>query len=213
MSHKFCLNMELLSLSIAETCISKMTNSNYSALSSEEAWPYAHDEEALKNNLSAGFIAVTMLHCYYESFLNTILRDFLGYNPEGSVIKGGEAAKLEIIFNGNEDKLIRIKNEAYWRDAHRILKLRNHLIHYKNNMSDEYSSYPPIKSWEIGNEILNDFFLKAEVEKCSNAIKLLVSDIAHVMNLEVGKETDPIICDYPYIMRSVQLDEERLTEK
>lgn len=212
MAFRFCLNMELVSLNIAKGCISSMLASNYDEKLSEREGFLVADEEVLGSNLSFGFVAVTMLQCYYESFLNTVLRDHYGFDADGSVIKAGENEKLEVIFNGNEDMLKTIKSKAYWRDAHRVFKIRNHLVHYKSNKASEFSSYPPIHSWGIGNEILGEFFSKPEIEKCSNAVQQLVEEIAYAINLEVGKDDSPIICDYPYVMRRIGHDA-RDTEK
>lgn len=201
MSFKFRLSMELTALSIVNTCISKMTDSNIDeALTKEEGLVFdIPDKEALDNNLSNGILAVIMLHCYYESFLNSYLRDYLDYDPEGSVIRGGETEKLEIIFKGQEDELSRIKTTANWRDAHRIIHLRNYLIHFKNNAQEGYSSYPDIQNWKIGKEILGEIFTKSELEKCSNAVKQLVSDIAKIKGYNVLPESYPTISDTPYI--------------
>jgi hypothetical protein len=180
-----------------------MTDSNYDKPLSEREGFIVADDHAFKNNLASGFIAVTMIHCYYESFLNTVLRDYFGFSADGSLIRGGENEKLEVIFNGNEDMLEKIKASSIWRDAHRVFKLRNHLIHYKSNMALEFSSYPPIHSWKIGNEILGEFFVKSELEKCSVAVQQLAKEIASALGLALGKEGDPIICDYPYVRASI----------
>ena len=203
MAFRFCLNMELLSLDISRLCITSMTDSNYDKLLSEEEGFIVADDQAFKNNLASGFIAVTMLHCYYESFLNTVLRDYFGFSADGSLIIGGENEKLEVIFNGNEDMLKKIKASSIWRDAHRVFKLRNHLVHYKSNMASEFSSHPPIHSWKIGNEILGQFFLKSELEKCSVAVQRLAAEIASALGLALGEESDPIICDYPYVRADI----------
>lgn len=200
MAFKFNLGMELTALSIIDDCLSNMTNSNIDdELTKKEGLTVSiPDSEALDNNLKNGFIAIVMMSCYYESFLNTLLRDYLGYSPDGSLMRGSTTGKIEVIFNGNEDQLAKIKDSANWRDAQRVFKLRNHLIHFKNNMQSEYSSYPAIQSWKIGDEILGDFFLKSEIEKCSVAVRQLVIDIAKTKGLTVLPETNPIFSDMPY---------------
>ncbi len=204
MAFRFVLNMELLSLSIAKTCITSMTDSNYDDSQSRKEELPVPDDQALINNLSLGFVAITMLNCYYESFLNSILRDHLGFSANGSVLKGSEGEKLEIIFNGNESALERIKADVDWRDAHRIFKLRNHLVHFKNNVSADYSSYPPIDSWKVGGETLGDFFRKSKMETGLAAVQQLVANIASALGLVLGDSNDPIICDFPYVYGNIE---------
>lgn len=70
-------------------------------------------------------------------------------------------------------------------------------------MASEFSSHPPIHSWKIGNEILGQFFLKSELEKCSVAVQRLAAEIASALGLALGEESDPIICDYPYVRADI----------
>ena len=196
MSFRFCLNMEPLSYHIAEESASMMTESNRDEVLSEaEGYPVA-DCDAFLQNLSHGFVAITMLSCHYESLLNTVLRDFFKFDPNGATIRSNERQKLEILFQDKRDKLAAIKSTAEWRDTHRVLKMRNHLIHYKNNMSSLYASHPPILDWNISGETLGDFFTQSEITKCCNSVRSVVAEIAQALELEVEYGLDAVIRDW-----------------
>lgn len=90
------LNMEPLSLEIAKEHAGKMSNSNFleSYLDAEETEPMP-DIESFINNLKLGFVAITMACCFFESSLNTFLREKFEYSPEGKVIHSNEDLKIK----------------------------------------------------------------------------------------------------------------------
>ena len=71
------MNMEKLSLEIAEENINKMSESNYQA-----ELPEFVDADEFTKNLKYGYIVVTMLSSYIESSINTILREIINYSDE-----------------------------------------------------------------------------------------------------------------------------------
>lgn len=185
MAWEWYLNMEPLALQIAQENLEHMTNDNYDKKFPDEFYLMPNDE-AFESNLRHGFIVIVMMACYFESSLNTILRDFLKYRPDGELIKSNEGTKLELIFNDREEELGKIKSTANWRDAHRILRMRNHLMHYKDNSAARCASWPPISAWKIGNEVIGDFFTKSTLTPCVNAVQNLISMIAEAIGLKIN---------------------------
>ena len=70
------MNMEKLSLTIAENHIAQMTDGTY------DADDCSLDMERLTGNIENGFVAITQLSCYFESFLNTIISTCMHYDGE-----------------------------------------------------------------------------------------------------------------------------------
>ena len=66
MSFGYFMNMEKLSLRIVEKHLPYMTDNNY------EDDCFLNIEELI-NNIENGFVIITQLSCYFESFLNTVI--------------------------------------------------------------------------------------------------------------------------------------------
>lgn len=156
MAWGYYLNMEELSTEIVEEALSKMTNSNYQDI---DGFIRTDNGDEFITNLKWGATAVVMICCYVESSINTLLRDFLGYSPDGEVIKSSLETKLEVIFSNHPDQLKMIKGDNCWDKFKRAVSVRNQLIHYKSNSANICSSWPPIDRWTIGREILGDYFI------------------------------------------------------
>ena len=150
------------------------------------------DENALINNLRNGFIACILTTCYVESCLNTLLRDTLGFSPTGKIIRGNDEAKLEIIFKGNEDAFSAMKADECWRSYYRIKKMRNALVHYKNNCANSASSYPPLFSWKIGGELISEFFTKKNIELCISGVERFILAIANQYDMTISPYVKPL---------------------
>ena len=106
MAWGYYLNMEELSAEIVEEALLKMSNSNYQKI--DNGIKTDNGDEFI-TNLKWGTTAVVMICCYVESSINTLLRDFLGYSPDGEVIKSSIETKLEVIFSNQPDQLKLIK--------------------------------------------------------------------------------------------------------
>ena len=118
MAWGYYLNMEELSAEIAEEALSKMSNSNYQEIDNEIK---TDNGDEFITNLKWGATAVVMICCYVESSINTLLRDFLGYSPDGEVIKSSIETKLEVIFSNQPDQLKLIRGDNCW-DKFMIIK-------------------------------------------------------------------------------------------
>lgn len=192
MAWGYYLNMEELSAEIVEEALSKMTNSNYQEI---DNFIKTDNGEEFIANLKWGTTAVVMICCYVESSINTLLRDFLGYSPDGEVIKSSIDTKLEVIFSNQPDQLRLIKGDNCWNKFKRAVSVRNHLVHYKNNSASMCSSWPLIDSWRIGKEILGDYFTKDRLRVTFAESKRLVGLIADALNLSVNPDCHVLGCD------------------
>ena len=92
MAFGFYMNMERLSINIAQRHVDLMTNDNIDT----ENDPFL-DEKKLLNNIENGFVAITQMSCYIESFLNTIINSCIGYDDE-ILLKCSIKEKIDIIF-------------------------------------------------------------------------------------------------------------------
>lgn len=187
MAWNWYLNMEPLSLEIAREHAEKMTDSNFlDGHLDAEGTERIPDDDSFLNNLKLGFIAITMASCFFESSLNTFLREKHGYDPEGKVIHGNEDLKLEILFHDNTSDLNSIKRSHCWRNWQRLKRVRNELIHYKNNSPEFMASWPLIDEWKIGNEPIGYFFTKSTIIELLDNVEDVINQIAAAVELTVS---------------------------
>lgn len=73
MAFEYFMNMERISIDIAKEHLEKMTNDNME----DDVFL---DEDKLKNNIKNGFIIITQLITFIESYLNTILNTCVEYS-------------------------------------------------------------------------------------------------------------------------------------
>ena len=192
MAWAYYLNMEELSTEIIEEALSKMTNSNYREV---DNCIRTDSGDEFITNLKWGTTAVVMICCYVESSINTLLRDFLHFSPDGELIKSSIETKLEVIFSNKPDQFRLIKGDNCWDKFKRAVSVRNQLIHYKNNSANICSSWPPIDSWKIGREILGDYFTKDRLQDTFAESKRLVGLIADALNLSTNPDCHILGCD------------------
>lgn len=192
MAWGYYLNMEELSAEIAEEALSKMSNSNYQEIDNDIK---TDNGDEFITNLKWGATVVVMICCYVESSINTLLRDFLGYSPDGEVIKSSIETKLEVIFSNQPDQLKLIRGDNCWDKFKCAVIVRNQLIHYKNNSANICSSWPPIDSWKIGREILGDYFTRDRLHDTFAESKRLVGLIADALNLSINPDCHILGCD------------------
>lgn len=84
------MNMEKLTLEIINEHILFMTDYNYE-------FETFLSIDKLTNNMKNGFIIITQLNCFIESFLNTIINSCMDYNGE-SLLKCNIEEKMDLFF-------------------------------------------------------------------------------------------------------------------
>lgn len=118
--------------------------------------------------------------------MNTFLREKLEYSPEGKVIHGNEDLKIEILFNNNSSALEAIRGSHYWRNWQCLKRVRNELIHYKNNSPEFMSSWTLIDKWKIGSQPIGCFFIKSNVLQLIDDVERVVYQITSDIDLTVS---------------------------
>lgn len=191
MSWSYYLNMEELSSEIVEEALSRMSNSNYQSV---DNYIKTANGDEFTNNLMWGSTAIVMICCFVESAINTMLRDYSGYSPNGELIKSSIKTKLEVLFSGKTDDFNKIKGDNCWDKYQRVVKVRNQLIHYKNNSPSICSSVPMIDNWHIGGEILGDYFTKDVLEDAYEGSRRLVEMIAKALGLSINPDCEILGC-------------------
>ena len=151
MAFSYYLNMECMSLEIASDPVSCMTDSNLSA----EIESFL-DDKALINNVKQGYVIVTSLHTFAESFLNTILRDCMLCRE--NLLKGLSIEnKLGIICLFYKVDFSILKSDFRYAILTKVTGIRNELIHYKKNYIGDGTGIP---GFSIKKSEIADFFIK-----------------------------------------------------
>lgn len=106
MAFGYFMNMEKLSLTIVEKHISCMTNDNYEN-------DCCLDMQKIINNIENGFVIITQLSCYFESFLNTIINACMNYDGE-VLLKCSVEEKIDFIFMHYQKDWQIVKGQNPW---------------------------------------------------------------------------------------------------
>lgn len=208
MAWGFFMNMERLSLDIAKEHAQNMTDDNME----DDVFL---DELKLKNNVKNGFIVITQLNTFIESFLNTILNNCIGYNQK-ELLKTSVDEKLEIIFLYYKKDLTTIKAQHTWERYRKILKVRNEMIHFKKTYIGDGNGIP---NFSIANIEAKTFFTKSYMEDSISQIILLGDKIATELGLSIFHNINVFECDgrdglvnYVYDGSITDIDESRFGE-
>lgn len=178
------LNMEYLSIKVANEHIDKMTNNNYTNYSFV-------DENAFCNNLENGFICLTLLNCYFESLLNTILNSCMNCESE-KLLKLSIDEKIDLIFLYYKKDFSDIKSRNEWNIYRQFTRIRNELIHFKKSFIGDGTDIPPIT---FGNTNLIDYFTQENIIKCKENVINLSKLIAERLELCIYEEIGTFASD------------------
>lgn len=205
MAFGFFMNMEKLALSISNEHIARMTNDNY--------WDDVFlDENKLLNNIENGFVIITQLSCYIESFLNTILNSCIGYDGE-PLLKCSIEEKIEIIYMHYNKSFSDVKSQNAWNVFKRTTSVRNSMIHFKKTYIGMGSGVPNFK---LGKENVAEFFTQENMRSVINEHIKLAHLIADSLGLHICEQIDVFECDgrdglvnYVYSKETTLIDESR----
>lgn len=208
MAFGFYMNMEKLALNISEKHISEMTNDNMFD-------DISLDKYKIMNNIMNGFVVITQLSVFFESFLNTILDKCMLYN-EDVLFRCNTKEKLDIIFMYYRKDWSKIKDKHPWEMYRTVTKVRNAMIHFKKTDIGEGSEIP---NFEIAKKSIKDFFTKKEMNIAMQQIIELTNLIAKELGLEIHSDVDVFECDgmdelvnYVYDKSLVYIDDSRLND-
>ena len=200
------MNMEKLSLTIAEKHIARMTGGNYDA---DDCFL---DMESLIPNIENGFVAITQLSCYFESFLNTIISTCMHYDGE-VLLKCSVEEKLDLIFMHYQRDWKSLKGQAPWEIYRKATRVRNEMIHYKKTYIGEGTGIPDFK---LGGQSAAEFFTQKSMKAVYDGYLKLSESIAAALGLTIFAEIGIFACDgrdglvnYVYDVRETAVDPSR----
>lgn len=210
MAFGFYMNMERLSINIARRHIDLMTNDNID----RENDPFL-DENMLLNNMENGFVAITQMSCYIESFLNTIINSCIGYDDE-ILLKCSIKEKIDIIFLHYGKCFKNIKEQHCWELFNKTTKVRNGMIHFKKTYVGDGTGIP---DFQLCGERVAEFFTKENIKVLLEGHIELAKHIAAELSLQIFEKIDVFECDgrdglvnYVYDETIVYIDESRFQE-
>lgn len=184
MAFEYYMNMERLSLDIANEHLKNMTNDNME----DDIWL---SEKKLENNIKNGFIIITQLITFIESFLNTILNNCIDCS-DLKLLKTNIDEKISIIFLYYKKDFSTIKEQHYWQHFNKIRSIRNEMIHYKISDIGISGGLPNFSFSGIEVSVL---FTKKYMKQSIENIITLSELIASELNLEIFKNAAIFTCD------------------
>lgn len=202
MAFGFFLNMEALSLKIAQEHIELMTDDNTKDDVSLE-------NDKILNNIKNGFVVITQLSTFIESFFNTILNSCIGYEDE-ILLKCSIEEKIAIIFMHYNKNFESIKSQNPWQVFKNTTKVRNEMIHFKKTYIGDGSDIP---NFNIANTSVRDFFTQTNMKNALNKHIALSKLIATELGLKTASDVDIFSCDgrgsiVNYVYTPYEYDEE-----
>lgn len=210
MSFGYYMNMERLSLEIAKEHIELMEENIQDSQICEFI-----DIDKMITNIKNGFVVITQLMTFIESFLNTIITTCMIEKNE-LFLKMSIDEKVEIICLYYRVKSSKIKGIHYWEVLKKMTKIRNELIHYKNSLICECIA---ISDYSIANESVKKYFIKSNMQKIMEQIVKLASHIAKVLGLRINKNVNIIECDardgltsYVFDEKIIDIDPDRIID-
>lgn len=185
MAWGYYMNMEKLSLTIVNDHIENMTNNNY--ISGD----CFLDNDTVINNLKNGFVIITQLSCFFESYLNTIINACMNYEGE-VLLKCSVEEKLDLIFMHYKKSWHEIKAYNPWSIYRKATKVRNEMIHFKKTYIGHGGGIPDFK---LGGESVATYFVKESMKSVTKGYIDLAKLIADSLGLKLFGDIDIFECD------------------
>ena len=186
MAFGYYMNMERLSLEIAKEHINLMED-NIQDVQIEEFL----DIDKTVTNIKNGFVAITQLIIFIESFFNTVITTCM-LNKKELFLKMSIDEKLELICMYYRKDATKIKSIHYWETFKKMNKIRNELVHYKNSFLCDSTG---IQDFNIANTSIRNYFVKSNMVDIMKQVIQLGNHIANILNLKINKEVNIIECD------------------
>ncbi|MBQ8984788.1 hypothetical protein IJ098_02960 [Candidatus Saccharibacteria bacterium] len=150
------------------------------------------DNKKIEENLKHGFLALTAITDFVESFLNTVLRDCINSKESRGKLKESITGKIDYIcgyYNIQKGAIKGGQKFAMFRKANNI---RDELIHYKINWSSEGIGIMDFNIPE--NETFKNYFTRSSFEKVFESAIGLCNDITCEAGLYINKSASIIEC-------------------
>lgn len=209
MAFGYFMNMEKLTLQIIDKHIANMTNNNYDE-------PYSLDEEIFLNNIENGFVVITNLGCYFESFLNTIINSCMEYKGD-TLLKCSIEEKIDLIFMHYNKNWDNIKSRNEWEVYRKTTTVRNEMIHFKRTYVETATLVP---DFNLGKQYVGKFFTKSNLQNVKEKYIKLVKMIANTLELQIFDNVKIIECaardglvNYVYDEKIIDVDITRFSKR
>lgn len=198
------LNFEKLAISVIENEITQMTNNNVFLY---EEKIEAVSTDTFSHNLYHGCIAAVFIVNFYETTLNTILRKL--NCKETDIFKTSHEVKLQLICAMRGIDISEIKGNNNYGFMRSTVKLRNDIMHYKNNMLAFGFAIPAETTVPMGTTklALAKLFTKEYMEQQYNGVYKLLELICEKCGLVLCKDcniitNDGIDPEYEFVAQS-----------
>lgn len=195
MASSFYVNMEPLALKIAKDAISAMEDNLIDNNVPECRYL---DDKKIENNLRYGFIALTMMAAFVESFLNTVLRDCIGKSNDKN-LRESFNRKISLICQYYHIPEQDILGGTTHLSFEKVRGLRNSLVHYKFQLADEGLG---IKDLAINKTSKPNETYSFKVEFTQSAFSQMLEDVEGLCNkiaeqagLKINLNTGVVECD------------------
>lgn len=206
MSFLFFIDMEPLLIDIAEDNISKM----WENMEDDIILGFL-DHSKIEDNFRYGFIAITAIVNFVESFLNTVIRDCI-YSKSGIGSKAYTENEESIDINDRDKKLKQsinkkidficshygiegssIKKSKEFSDFSELKEIRNNLVHYKIKWECEGTA---ISDFSLSKDkTFKNFFSKKSLNNELKNAKELCKKIAISSKLTMNSSVQFIECN------------------
>lgn len=189
MSFKFFLNFEKLSINIISDSLNQMTNTNVNSIGEV-------DNIILEKNMYYGTIASVFCVNLYESALNSILSNELNCTEE-EIIKASFNTKLYLICKCYGLDYVYFKSLNEFRFVNELIKLRNDLVHFKNNELG-YAGWLHINmklSMGKTKVPISEIFTKPYIKKYYDATLKFIELLCNECGLKMSTDCEVFDCD------------------
>lgn len=177
MSWQYYINMEPLALEIADAHINKMTNEN-----TDKRESCFLDEKKFIPNLKNGFVAITMLVVYIESFTNSLVRLNFGEYADDFYRKSTKE-KLQLLYLSNgigKDIYEKMNGSTEFKQYNDVSKVRNEMIHYKVSVKEHASRLADFKISQMdASKVFSKSWLQRNEEGIKKLVKIIAGDLGY----------------------------------
>lgn len=188
MAFSYHFNIEPLALKIAKEHVHSM----FDLIEDEEDAPFL-DLDSSINNMEHGFLAVTMLCCYVEGTINSILCNALNYENRQDFISKVEDKIDTIAKHFNQPTLLNdLKKTRGYNSFVIIRNIRDELIHYKKSFVGYSGGVPDIM---IGKHKLSDELVRSQMIKHMKRLQEMCGWLAEKCNLTLNEDVQIITFD------------------
>ena len=179
MSFLYHFNLQVVCLEIAQMHLNNMTNENMQC-------EFYANENKLANNIKHGVAVIIMLCTAIENSLNFLLVEKIKDKKQlNKILYFSTEEKLKKIYGLYNCSINDLENSFEMKTYQNLKKLRNHLVHFKNNLIGNVGGI--FLEWRIWNYSATEFFTKNNMQLQYDIIINLLEKIATDLKLNFNK--------------------------